>query len=101
MTSEYQVVYREADKLRHQFRDRVDAPNDPEARSLYNGLDQLAEQFEMQKSPRTLEQLAKRLEEEFRHVANQSTQIMDGRHLEDIRQGLEHIARQVRKFSNY
>lgn len=101
MNSEYQTVYRQADALRHRFHDIVDVPDDSEARQLYSGLDNLAEDFEKQKNPRSLEQAAKRLAEEFKHANSRSVEFMDPRHLNDFKNALEEIAHEVRKFSNY
>lgn len=101
MNSEYQSVYRHADSLRHRFRDVVDNADDHEARALYRGLDNLAEDFEKQRSARSLEQSAKRLAEEFKHANSGPTHIMDPRHLNDFKDKLEEIAHEVRKFENY
>ena len=101
MNSEYQSVYRHADALRHRFRDVVDAPDDHEARALYKGLDDLAEEFEKQTNPRSLEHKAKHLAEEFKHVNSHPTDMMDPRHLNEFKEALEEIAHEVRKFSNY
>lgn len=101
MNSEYQSVYKQADALRRKFRELVDAPNDSEARALYKSLDDLAENFEMQKSARTLEQMAKRAAEEFKHANSHPTEIMDPRHLNECKEKLEEIAHEVRKFENY
>lgn len=101
MNSEYQSVYRHADALRHRFRDVVDAPDEHEARKLYQALDALAEEFEKQKNPRSLEQMAKHLAEEFNHLNRNSTEIMDPRHLNGFEEALEEIAHEVRKFANY
>lgn len=101
MNDEYKSVYRHADSLRHRFRDVVDVAHHPEAKGLYNGLDQLAESFEMQKGARSLEDMAKRLAEEFKSASNQSNEIMDARHLNEFKDKLEEIVREVRKFSNY
>ena len=101
MNSEYQSVYRHADALRHKFRDVVDTPDDAEARALYRGLDDLAEEFEKEKNPRSLEQMAKHLAEEFKHLNSSPTDVMDPRHLNEFKKALEEIAHEVRKFSNY
>lgn len=101
MNDEYKSVYRQADRLRQQFRALLDDSNASEARTLYSGLDQLAENFEMQKSPRSLEEMAKRLSEEFKQANSQPVEFMDPRHLNDFKNGLEQIAHEVRKFSNY
>jgi hypothetical protein len=101
MNSEYQSIYRHADSLRHRFRDVVDNGNDAEAQVLYRGLDNLAEDFEKEKNPRSLEQMAKRLAEEFKHANSHPTEFMDPRHLNEFKEQLEEIAHAVRKFSNY
>lgn len=101
MNSEYQSVYKHADALRHRFRDVCDSPDDSEARQLYSGLDNLAEEFEKQKNPRSLEQMAKHLAEEFKHLNSSPTEIMDPRHMNDFKEALEEIAHELRKFSNY
>lgn len=101
MNDEYKAVYRQADALRHKFRNLVDEPGNPVAQELFAGINQLAEEFEMQKSPRSLEDRAKRLAEEVKHVNSQPTTIMDSRHLNEIREGLEDIRDHVRKLSNY
>jgi len=101
MNSEYQSVYRQADALRYRFRDVVDNADDPEARQLYRGLDNLAEDFEKERSPRSLEQSAKHLAEEFKRANSRPTEFMDPRHLSEFYSQLETIAHEVRKFSNY
>ena len=101
MNSEYQSVYRHADALRHRFKDVCDASDDAEARQLYRGLDNLAEDFEKQKNPRSLEQSAKRLAEEFKHANSHTVEFMDPRHLNEFEHKLEEIVHELRKFSNY
>jgi hypothetical protein len=101
MNSEYQSVYRKADALRHLFRDHLDVPNDPDARSLYSGLDRLAEDIEKQINPRTLEQQALRLAEEFKRQNSRPTPIMSVQHLSEFRSKLEEIAHEARKFENH
>lgn len=101
MNDEYKAVYKQADALRLKFRNYVDQPNNPLAIQLYSGLDRLAEDFERQKGPHSLEDLAKRLIGDIRHVNSQPTVIMDPRHLNELREQLEAIRRSLQKFSNY
>jgi hypothetical protein len=98
MNSEYQSVYRQADALRHRFKDYVDAPNDSEARALYSGLDRLAEDIERQLNGGNIEQQAKRLAEEFKRANSHPTHIMSPEHLSWFKEQLEEIAQEARRF---
>jgi ketosteroid isomerase-like protein len=101
MTREYQDLHRTADKLQFRFRDYLDEPNDPEARALFSALEQFREQVEMEKNPRTLEDIAQRLAEEFRNANSRQVTFMSSHHLSEFYQEFESIIHHLRKFENY
>jgi hypothetical protein len=101
MKDEYQALDESLRNVEFKFRDYLDDGHSSEADSILRAIHQLAEEAEVQKNPRSIEDGIKRAIEQLREAASASDPFMDYRHLNDLRDQLEEAQAELRKFSNY
>ncbi len=101
MQDYYKDAYRQAEKLHHRFRDTVDEPDAPAMQKLHHETRQIAEDMEMDKKPRSIEDRIKVVQQELRRVRAQSDILMDYNDIDSLFDGYEDLRSALRKLPNY
>ena len=98
-------AYRElAQRLQYvasKFRGYVDLPEDERAQRFASGIKLVIGAASSNKGPRSIEEQIKKLVQLLEEAAEHSDEMMDYRHVKDLRRDLEEIRDDLRKFSNY
>lgn len=101
MNDEYKSIYNQATQVEFAYRDNIDAPQNAAAVQLAQNIHELVEAVESEKNPHNLEDAIKRLVQELEELKHQGDEVMDFRHIDDLRVRLEHMREELHKFSNY
>jgi hypothetical protein len=100
MNDDYQRLSREADKLFHYFNDVVD--NHPAAARIASDAQNVREDFEQIKGPRSVEDRIKRVIEELKQLKHGNDgSTMDFGAIDDLIDKYEELREEVRDLDNY
>ncbi len=99
MTDDYQRLHQQADRLYHRLKDVVDnhAAGDVVAADARN----VAEDFEMNKQPRSIEDRVKRVTESLKQLERGDGQTIDFNNLEELVDNYEELREEIRELDNY
>lgn len=101
MQQYYKPFYQKARDLEHRYQDVVDQPNAPAAKSLRRDMLELIEEYEKDKSPRTIEDRIKRIVYGVEEIRAQGDEVMDFSDLDYFRKHYEEMQWAIRRLPNY
>jgi hypothetical protein len=73
----YEQMLTQAERMRNNFKDLVDQPNDGSARSVFSEIEGLVSDLKAKKSGMTIDNRLKNLEQRLKHL---NEEVMDFRH---------------------
>lgn len=89
-------IYRQAVALQSKLRSYLDDANHPSGRQFSSEVQRLVDEIEVKKNPRSLEDRCKSL---LRQLQSFTTEIMDDRHVDDLKDRLEDLRSDIQKLS--
>lgn len=101
MDAAYQPLYRQVLDMEFAVKDALDQPNDAAARSLVNELKRLEDEFEMHKSPRSLEDRAESVYRLLWQARSHEDSYMSVDDADAFCRQLEHLRDSLRRLPNY
>ena len=101
MQQYYKQFYQKARDLEHHYQDVIDQPNASSAKALRNDMLELIEDYEKDKSPRTIEDRIKRILHDVEAIRSQGDEVMDYTDLDQFRKRYEEMQWAIRKLPNY
>lgn len=98
MDKAYKELYKDVQRLRYKLQDFLDDPAHNIAQSIKRDIQRLEDEMEMSKSPRSLEDRAKGIQNQLQSLTDQ---VMDKRHADEIHDGLDELRRGLKSLPNY
>lgn len=99
MNPEYKDLHGKADELWHQFQDRLDDKRAGEG--LLEQIRNIREYCEMNKNPRDIEELLKRIIEELTSLRRGNGGVMEYGRMDEFIHEFEDMRQEVRRLPNY
>lgn len=101
MNAQYQELHRQADRLYHRFRDKVDQPDSDAMRRLEQELKQVVEDFESDRKPRSIEDRIKRVIGALDDLQHHGGTMIDFADADELHDQYEDMRRDLRKLPDF
>jgi hypothetical protein len=101
MDPTYQKLYKQVDNLHYKVKDAIDQPDHPAARTLHDQLRYLMDDFELTKSPRTIEERVKQIMQTLEPARNGSQAFMSISDAVNFHDDFEDLRRDLRDHPDY
>lgn len=101
MDPAYQNLHKQVDRLHFKVKDSIDQPNHPAARALHDQLEDLLNEFELQKDPRNIEQRIKQILQTLEPARNGSQPFISISDAVSFHDDFEDLRRAIREHPKY